>query len=165
MPNTFTIYNASNSYIGSNNISSVTTDHDGNIWTGSDAGIAKLTSGVFTGYLIGKVNDVACDGQNNIWAATNDGVKKYNIATNTMEYYGTENSGIGSDVVHCLTVDHNGKIWIGTDNGLYTYETSRIVKYTPANTSEVGQTIHCLSVDLNNRLWMATNNGVAVLAL
>jgi ligand-binding sensor domain-containing protein len=164
LPNTWTCYNSTNTSMHSNNITAMTADHSGNIWFADDMGFGSLVASTVTEFMIGAVRGIACDGEGNIWAATNDGLKRWNPSTHVMDYFGTETSGLNTSTVLSVTTDRNGKLWIGTDAGLYTYEGGKIVKITPANDYQVGLVIKALSVDLNNKLWIATDKGVAMMA-
>jgi ligand-binding sensor domain-containing protein len=163
LPDTWTTYNSTNSSMHSNNITSLAADLQGTIWFGNELGFGKIENGTVTEFMIGAVHAVSCDGEGNIWAATDDGLKKWNITTNTMEYYGTDNSGLNTSTVLSLSTDRNGKLWIGTSAGIYAYENGKIIKYTAANEYQVGMTIRSMSADQNNKIWVATENGVAVL--
>jgi ligand-binding sensor domain-containing protein len=164
MPSTWTPYNSSTTSMHSNNISAITADHSGNIWFANELGFGSLINGSVSEFMMGVVHDVACDGEGNIWAATDDGLKRWNPSSHSMEYFGTETSGLNTSTVLCVTTDRNGKLWIGTNAGLYSYESGKIVKVTPANEYQVGMVIKAISADQNNKLWIATDKGVAVMA-
>ncbi len=78
-----------------------------------------------------------------------------------------------SDIL-CMTEDQNGKIWMGTSEGLSiihnprniftggNYDADRVLIFFDGNWEELfdGQQINDIVVDGGNRKWFATNNGV-----
>jgi ligand-binding sensor domain-containing protein len=164
MPGTWTTYTSTNTSLHSNNITALTADHSGNIWFADALGFGSLVNGTVTEFMMGVVHDIACDGDGNIWAATDDGLKRWNPTTRVMDYFGTETSGLNTSSVLSVTTDRSGKLWIGTNAGLYAFEGGKVVKVTPANEYQVGLVIKAISTDSNNRLWIATDKGVAVMA-
>ena len=64
--------------------------------------------------------------------------------------------------VRALAEDHNGRIWIGSDQGLTLFDRGRFVfTLNVANSDLPGNQIRALLVDRGNRLWVATNAGLA----
>jgi hypothetical protein len=72
--------------------------------------------------------------------------------------------------VTAITVDKDGSIWAGTDNGIAIFQCNNINEacdaYLPIVQSNgfngylfQKETIHCISVDGANRKWIGTNNG------
>lgn len=86
---------------------------------------------------------------------------------------GAANGNLPSDQVNCLTVDRDGVIWIGTDNGIALIDCLEdpfnatgcaafrpVVKNGPfAGYLFNGQSIRQIAVDGANRKWVATSNG------
>ncbi len=89
----------------------------------------------------------------------------------------TSSSGSGNlktNNVLCMTEDKNGKIWMGTAEGLSiihnprniftggNYDADRVLVFFDGNWEELfeGQQINDIAVDGGNRKWFATNNGV-----
>ena len=59
--------------------------------------------------------------ENNIWIATQHGLNKYNKNTNTIEMFGDEDGLVNNDVLS-LCIDDLGQLWIGTVEGLCSYD-------------------------------------------
>ena len=61
-------------------------------------------------------SDIAIDKYNNKWLCTYQKIYKYN-GNSFITYTHNKINGL----VHCLSSDSNGDIWIGTDSGLFKY--------------------------------------------
>lgn len=69
--------------------------------------------------------------------------------------------GLSHNTVFCLLQDHNGYIWIGTQNGLnkydgYTFEVFRSTELGNNNTGFKGKHISCIFEDKLGNLWVGT---------
>lgn len=53
---------------------------------------------------------------NNIWAATSGGLYKYDLGTKIFTTY-TKSEGLSSQNLTALTIDKNGHIWVGSEEG------------------------------------------------
>lgn len=74
------------------------------------------------------------------------------------------NSNIPTNVLSCITIDHNGIKWMGTfEYGLLKFDGSNFTAYNKNNSPLPDNHIICLSVDTFNKLWIGTDNGLAVL--
>lgn len=74
------------------------------------------------------------------------------------------NSSIPVNVLTCITIDHNGKKWIGTaDHGLVEFDGINFTQFTKSNSPLPDNFIICLAVDPSNKLWIGTDNGLASL--
>lgn len=136
---------------------SMAKDLDGNIWIGTDNGMAvvncpgsviggkceatqpTLKLDQFAGKLFDgeQVNTIAIDGANRKWVGTNNGVWLITPdAQQVVERFTVENSPLPTDVVQRIAVDNvTGDVYIGTSNGLVSY------RGTATEGSETAQTI------------------------
>ena len=77
--------------------------------------------------------------------------------------YQTFNSGIPTNALTAIAIDHDGVKWIGSiNNGLISYDDVDFVNYKESNSPLPGNRINCISVDAFNRIWIGTENGIAV---
>ncbi|HNW97932.1 MAG TPA: two-component regulator propeller domain-containing protein [Bacteroidales bacterium] len=135
-----------NGGLPSNEIFSIAVDRDGEIWVGTDKGIAVFYNpeNVFTGSnfdaqqimvdqdgyiqpLLGSesVKVIAVDGSNKKWIGTDragvflvsaDGTKEF-------EHFTTENSPLFSNTINTIAIDHKtGEVFFGTDKGIISYK-------------------------------------------
>lgn len=133
-----------NGGLPTNNVLSLAKDKDGEIWVGTNEGIAVfycpgqvltdqgcdaerilVEQGQFTGFLLEneRVNAIAVDEGNRKWVGTNNGVWLFSEDGKEVIHNFTEdNSPLLSDFVSDITVnDENGEVFIGTDRGLVSY--------------------------------------------
>lgn len=77
-----------------------------------------------------------------------------------------KNSMLTNEVVYVLREDANGKIWIGTANGLYRFDpqTREFSKYTMTN-GLPGNSISSIERSADGNLWISTNSGISCLNL
>ena len=73
------------------------------------------------------------------------------------------NSGIPTNVLTAIAIDHDGVKWIGSlSNGIISYDDADFVNYNESNSPLPGNRINCISVDALNRIWIGTDFGIAV---
>lgn len=129
----------------SNTVYSLAIDNDGEVWVGTDKGLAVFydTDEVFglnsdaqqvlveaDGYVEPiianeSVTAIAIDGANRKWFGTkNSGVFVYSAdGSQQMEHFTKENSPILSNTVNHISIDNNsGEVFISTDKGLISYK-------------------------------------------
>ncbi len=136
-----------NGKIISNQVSAIVEDLDGNIWLGTDKGIAVYYNpeNVFDSYNfyaqqivvdvdgIGgaallkteKITDIEVDGANRKWISTeNSGV--YLVSDDgeeTIYHFTTENSPLLSDYVTCVAINEKtGEVFFGTSKGIISFQ-------------------------------------------
>jgi ligand-binding sensor domain-containing protein len=136
------------------------------------------------------INAVEVDPQGRVWLALLDGVMMFDPpepASTTVRVFPTptsaaptptpapmpesgwtrytaKNSGLVNDVVNTLAVDSQGRVWIGTSEGLSVFGLDgSLTSYTIANSGLIDQSIYALAVDDQDRVWIGTNYGLAQL--
>ena len=135
-----------NGALPSNNIYSIAVDRDGEIWIGSDKGIAVIYTpeNVFTGgnfdaqqILVDQggfiqplleseiITAIAVDGGNRKWIGTQrTGVFLLSEdGTEQLIHFTEENSPLFSNTINCISIDHStGEVYFGTDKGIISYK-------------------------------------------
>jgi signal transduction histidine kinase/ligand-binding sensor domain-containing protein/DNA-binding response OmpR family regulator len=74
----------------------------------------------------------------------------------------TQEDGLSGNLIYCINQDHQGWIWIGTDQGLSRFDGYRFRNFTPSSkdsTSIKGLAIRVIYEDRNGNLWIGTENG------
>ncbi len=130
--------------IPGNTVSALAEDLDGEIWLGTDAGIAVIYNpySIFNGgdydaqqiiverdgyaqYLLGseKVQAIAVDGANRKWIGT-ERAGLFLISPDGAEeiyHFTTENSPLYSDNILSVEIQDNGEVYIGTNKGIIVF--------------------------------------------
>ena len=73
-----------------------------------------------------------------------------------------------SENAFCMMFDHRGVLWIGTNNGLKSYDGYQVRTYRSDAYSPhllPNNTVRSLAEDKDNRLWVGTRNGLLRLDL
>ena len=137
---------------------SLTLDHEGNLWVGTDGGgVMRVKRKLFLspGNLSPlPAQSVARDGTGGVWVAFNaNGLD--NWRTNAAVHYGI---GRGQNAWTVL-VDHQQTVWAGTrGEGLFRLQNGAF--QTAAGSSPLGPQIYALFEDARGQLWAGTQNGL-----
>ena len=165
----------------SNSVQAIVQDRKGNLWFGTDEGLAffpvekqtgfpdgsALITRVFTtkdGLGSDDVLSLAVDGQGRVWCGTVGGGVSVREGTRWRTY--TPKDGLGSDTVWSLAVDGQGRLWCGTwGGGVSVRDGTRWRTYTTKD-GLGSDTVRSLAVDGQGRVWCGTDGGgVSVLRL
>lgn len=136
-------------------------DHNGNVWLGTQLGIAKLINGVIEPFhdasiIKNFVYKIYEDKYGAFWFGTEDGLYKYE--KNKVIHF-AEKNGFTKQCVRNIVNDKNGDLWFGTNAGIFKYENGKFTNITEkigGLTSEVLS----ITVDKENRLWAGLSNGI-----
>lgn len=99
---------------------SMTGDHKGELWLGTQNAIYKFDGKFWTKVKDGltQVYDLTVDSRNDLWAATGNGIYCYRDSTWIQI---TTDEGLASDLVFSIFEDSQGRIWAGTAAGISLY--------------------------------------------
>lgn len=155
-------------------IKDITEDKDGIIWLGHTDGISSVQGETVINYyesdgLIS--NDVWCieaDSNGNIWIGTIEGVCIYNGQefTNFKMPEGKIDTTVGvssTKMVHNITEDSKGSIWLCTNAGLYSYTADKIIHVSEMlgiQTNFVNEIFE----DGTGVIWVSTKQGLYKIA-
>ena len=115
------------------NVNCLTTDKDGYIWVGTDAGVAYFLSPTEDGikpvyenrFLLRdeKITAIEIDAGNRKWIGTEQGVWLFDATAQTMlHYFTTENSPLPSNSIRDIEVHAGtGEVFFATDMGIVSY--------------------------------------------
>jgi alpha-tubulin suppressor-like RCC1 family protein len=154
----YTIYNTSNSGIGSNYVGDIKTDANGTLWISSLSGVSSFNGTTFTNYNTGNsgiasnaILEIENDGLGRKWMASqNNGIILFNGTTWTN--YTTSNSGLPNNAIVCIDVDSNNNLWVATTSGLTRFNGTTWTTYNALTN------INSIEIDYANGIWV-TNNG------
>lgn len=163
MPNVFHTLYAGGSPV--TNTIAMFFDRKGALWIGQDSKISMIQSGSvehtwdFSSAInntTGTAFSLCNDQQGNVWIGTNDnGALILNPKSNHISRY-----SLGQNYdVHALLCDSHGKVWIGTENGLFSYNKGKCQVEKKYN-AMMGRTptVYSLLEDDLGQLWVGCND-------
>lgn len=101
-------------------------------------------------------------GKNDYWIGTIGGGIMVRTGTNTYTRFTTSNSPIPNDTIQHIAIDHLGRKWIGTFNGLAIFNDTSWIVYSGLNNPFPGNDIEYIAFNTfdNNRPWVAVDGGI-----
>jgi signal transduction histidine kinase/ligand-binding sensor domain-containing protein/CheY-like chemotaxis protein/HPt (histidine-containing phosphotransfer) domain-containing protein len=132
----------------------------GGVWVGSDAGLSFYDDQRFqllpTPAGVGKVGVRAAleVGEDSVWVGTQGaGIYRIDPRTNTVS---GRVPGIVGDMVYALMKDHQGRVWVGTNDGLFVVEHGATKPMTATLGLPHPTIVRLIYEDHAGRLWIAT---------
>lgn len=105
-----------------------------------------------------EVQALAIDNQQRVWFYVKDaGLFIYNPTTQSHTMVHSQPLA-----VRCMQADREGRLWIGTSNGLYQYNTTsqQLVRFAGQQTGQLNAlSIYSLALDQEHKLWIGTEGG------
>jgi len=113
-------------YLLSDDIKVVRFDPDGELWVGTNLGLAWLDPGIERFVSINlpagigpEITDVEFDGRGNVWVGSTTGLARLDLIRDETESFTTSNSDLLSNNIRSITFDiFSGRLFIGTDAGI-----------------------------------------------
>lgn len=139
----------------------ITTDYD-QLWLGGDNEVALFTNGQFCkswnlGESLSTVNTIYMDSKKHLWIGLNDyGALRFSPEDGQMVHIGQI---LKDQDVHVFLEGKNGKMWIGSDIGLFSYQDGIINKEVRFNSKMTSGSIYTLISDQEGRIWVGTIGG------
>lgn len=160
----FEVFNTQNcKAMTSNVVSAVLEDSYGRIWIGTDDGIILYEHGKFKRFSHmhwerGNIFVLFEDRQHRLWMGSNGGgLRSYDFNSGSLSHY-SETDGLSGNFIRSILQDSQGRIWVGTRNGLNRLDGNRFIAYTEADGLPVSF-IRKLYQDSKGRIWLATYGG------
>ena len=149
---------AFNTLSSTNKVYALAVDATNSLWIGSNAGLTKYSSGVFTTYNTGNSNllsdtviSLSCT-SGHIYAGTRKGLSVFNGTT--FSNYNHANNGMKSDTVICITAEGPSVVWLGNAYGLDKFNGNSFSYMSPAGITD---TVNCIYIDAQNNKWLGTS--------
>jgi signal transduction histidine kinase/ligand-binding sensor domain-containing protein len=141
----------------SNVIGAVMQDREGNIWVGSDLGLAQFREPIFT--LLKGLPYRAPEGYEALRSKTGEVyVASANGGDSTFYKIALDGSvNVVPPKVHGLlnfAFDDRGGLWLGTDHGLFYFDGRRLSRETLPTTSTKPQGVRSLGTDVSGDIWV-----------
>lgn len=130
------------------------------IWIGSNTqGLYKLEKNQLTHIDHPQLNDIGIldiehDSQGNLWIAT-DGHGVFRYSGKTFTQFST-NEGLPNNNINSLEWQPNGKLLVGTSNGLSVIENNEAHKHQYLKDNQ----INYITTDAQGRIWIGTESGL-----
>ncbi|HLP51611.1 MAG TPA: two-component regulator propeller domain-containing protein [Chitinophagales bacterium] len=159
------IYNTANSLLPDNSIYAIEADSAGNIWVGTDNGLAKFDGNAWTvldssnsGLPVNQVRSIAFDAANRLWVGTlQAGLAVYDGLAWTG--FNTANSLLPDNQVRCISFDNADSAWLGTSGGVTYLGDEGWVTYNQFNSPLGANNVTRIFIDAQNTKWIGTING------
>lgn len=163
-------------------VSAIVQDSRGFLWLGTQGGLVRWDGYRFELFENEPFNDntlihnqiqtLFLDGDT-LWIGTYGGLDRFDLTTHKFSHFHNEidnQQSLGQDLVIAIGKDRNGKIWVGTQNGLYRMDdpSGIFTAYLPdpdrvATPNEPGPlpgaTVRAIHLDRKGRLWIGTGTG------
>jgi ligand-binding sensor domain-containing protein len=105
----------------------------------------------------GSIYTIQSDDSGKIWTGSwGGGLGVFNGVA--WKVFTTKNSGLPSDTILELALDHKNAVWIGTKNGLAKYNEATWTVYTPNNSPMEVFSIWAIAIDHQNNVWFSNGN-------
>ena len=146
----------------------INVDMDGRLWLGGENEVAIFDKGRMKDLLKPQavknthVNVIYRDRSGDLWMGMYlDGVTVYRHKTGRMERIA---EGYPNLDVRCFFEDMDGKMWIGTESGIYSYAGGRFCCEDSINNQLSDNMVHSILRDRQGKLWIGTfGKGVQIL--
>lgn len=145
----------------------------GDLWLTTWNGLDKFdpATGKFTTYKRDPASSaeayfsIVPDGKGSFWLGTTAGLVRFDpkgATFTTYKHTPGDNSSLSNNTVNSLYLAPDGKLWIGTQNGLNKLdtETGKFEAFFDRD-GLAGNAVSCLLSDGRGDLWMSTNRGVS----
>ncbi|WP_158551481.1 sensor histidine kinase [Rhodohalobacter sp. SW132] len=147
-----------------NRVNELFQDYRGRIWIGTDSGLAFYENGeIHSPEQFNSVNEsvilsIVEDENRNIWVATEgNGLWRYDRQQRFENI--THQHGYRNMQVRSLAITQDGMLWLGTSEGLFSFNGNTFRKYRSQNGyPEVP--MNDMTVDQDDVLWIASNAGL-----
>ena len=151
-------------------------DDGGTPFDSNNTTFVHLTSFTDSRLSSDRVSDILVNGENEVWVATDNGLNALEVAydrdlrslqISDWKIYNTD-SGLPSNEINDLDMDHFGQIWIATEAGLSLINSQEELSatYNTINSGLIDDGVKSVLFDAEkNVLWIGTRNGLGRLQL
>ena len=161
--------------LSSDNITSLATDNNGDIWVGTKNNglslinlsivdsLEKITLSPIVSTAGQQINTIKKDLDGNIWFANNEGKLGKVISEKNIVYYDSRN-GLPGSSINAMKFDQKGGLWLGTagEGLVYSEKVRSNPKFQrhPVNPKLSSANIYLIDIDNQGDLWIGNIKGV-----
>lgn len=164
--------------LSQNSIKSITQDHKGFLWFGTNDGLNRYDGYQFKHFRNDPDDDstissnhisvIFADSKGMLWIGTaNSGLDRYDRKSQRFIHYKQDDansSSLSHNYVTGIIEDINGNLWISTMNGLNKYDpqSEQFIRYKhlPSNPQSLPDNrVHAMFADTDGTLWVGTQSG------
>ena len=161
------VFTKKNAPFETNQITSLTIDKSNNIWVGTEKrNIYKYDGKIWSSFEINSisksvktvlVSSMAVDSSNNIWVGTLfNGLHCFNGTS--WKAYDAGNCSLESSFIYSIEVDYRGRVWVGTEIGLYKYEGGDFKEVHTGNFNLPSQRFRDALKDSKENIWFIADD-------
>lgn len=166
-------------------VESILQDSEGYMWFGTHDGLNRYNGYEMTVYRseennpnslsYNQISDLLEDSNKNLWVATHGGGlnlydrdKDHFIRYDYSDLPEVDTSSLNEKTIYNLTEGPDGRIWLGTENGIFLLDSTRTeFDYIPAEPEKPGglsyRAVSVLYTDSRGDVWVGTHNGLNLL--
>jgi signal transduction histidine kinase/ligand-binding sensor domain-containing protein len=131
-------------------------DRQGNIWVSIPTGLARANAGVLEPVPDTGARYIYPDRDGDLWLGTN-GHGLIRLKDRILQTFSTAD-GVATDVTRTVLSTSDGKIWVGGNCGLSSFDGSQFRTYPDNQDGLTGPCVLSLAEDHNHDLWVGTYN-------
>ncbi|HTL80816.1 MAG TPA: two-component regulator propeller domain-containing protein, partial [Bacteroidia bacterium] len=148
----------------SNRVYCVLQNDNGDVWAGTEQGAARIRNGIAKTF--GKAENfpvigyraIIKDQQDKLWFATyGNGLISY--GDSGVKRFTVEN-GLSNNSVQCMTLDHSGRIWVGTATGVTRISLNEVKQFSETE-GLCSNVVYAMLEDSWGNMWFGTSGGGA----
>jgi len=141
--------------IGDIAINKIYVVNDNEVWTATQGGLFRISDGMASPVYTGAEAYALTSSPKGVFA----GLEENHVVLQDERLFTLKDPSLA---ISCMA-EFNNKIWIGTNDGVFTHDLrthSDLIPYSTRNTALESNHINFIHADRNNVLWIGTNNGI-----